>query len=58
MEDLFIEIRGIYDGWSVYVDPQGYVYNRWDRGDTWSRWAATEDWLDEHFPDRKWKPLD
>lgn len=40
-----IEIRGIYDGWSVARPPSGELVNRWPVDD--SRHAPTQKWIDE-----------
>ena len=38
-----IEIREIYDGWSVAKLPDGMLVNRWDKGTR--RYVATEQWI-------------
>ena len=42
---VFIEIRGIYDGWSVAELPDGTLINRWEP--TESRYMPTQKWIDE-----------
>jgi hypothetical protein len=39
-----IEIRGIYDGVSVWKLPDGTLVNRWPEGD--GRHAATQAWIE------------
>jgi hypothetical protein len=39
-----IEVRGIYDGWSVAQLSDGSLVNRWEPGDY--RYAATQDWIE------------
>ena len=41
-----IEIRGVYDGWSVGVLPDGTWVNRWPEGDY--RYAATQAYIEAH----------
>ena len=38
-----IEIREIYDGWSVAKLPDGTLINRWDKGTR--RYVATQQWI-------------
>ena len=38
-----IEIRKIYDGWSVAKLPDGTLVNRWDKGTR--RYVATQQWI-------------
>jgi hypothetical protein len=40
---VYIEIRGIYDGVSVYKLPDGTLVNRWEPSD-W-KYQATQDWI-------------
>ncbi|TWI04853.1 hypothetical protein IP90_00993 [Luteimonas cucumeris] len=40
---ILIEIRGIYDGWSVAKLPDGTLVNRWPEDDR--RYASTQDWI-------------
>ena len=40
---IFIEIREIYDGWSVAQLPDGTMINWWDKGTR--RYVATEQWI-------------
>ncbi len=42
---IFIEIRDIYDGWSVAQLPDGTLINRWDPEDR--RYLPTQKWIDE-----------
>lgn len=37
---LLIELRGVYDGWSIAKMKDGRLINRWDENDY--RFAATE----------------
>lgn len=41
---VLIEIRGIYDGWSVAKLPDGTLVNRWLEGT--QRHAQTQAWID------------
>ena len=38
-----IEIRGIYDDWSIAKLPDGTLVNRWDKGTP--RYLVTEKWI-------------
>jgi hypothetical protein len=40
-----IELRGVYDGWSVAILPNGTVLNRWDPIAYPRRYAATEKFI-------------
>lgn len=40
-----IEIRGIYDGWSIGVKHDGTWVNRWPEGDF--RYAPTQQYIDK-----------
>lgn len=40
---VLIEIRGIYDGWSVAKLPDGSLVNRWHPND--SRHHAVQEWI-------------
>lgn len=40
-----IEIRGIYDGWSVAKLPNGELVNRWSKDDR--RHDSTQRWIDK-----------
>lgn len=42
--DVHIEIRGIYDGWSVAKMKDGTLVNRWPEDDR--RHKPTQDWID------------
>jgi len=42
---IFVEIRGVYDGWSVAKLPSGELVNRWPEGTRLH--AATQEWIDE-----------
>lgn len=42
---MFIEIREIYDGWSVAQLPTGELINLWERTDR--RYPATARWIAE-----------
>jgi hypothetical protein len=44
-----VEIRGVYDGWSVKVLKDGTAVNRWPADDY--RHAATQKWIDEVWLD-------
>lgn len=39
-----IEIRGIYDGWSVKAMTDGTYVNRWDASDR--RFQPTQEWIE------------
>lgn len=39
-----IEIRGVYDGVSVWKLPDGTLVNRWTEGDR--RYAETQAWIE------------
>ena len=41
--ELYIEIRGIYDGWSVAKMKDGTLLNRWEPDD--SQYAAVQEWI-------------
>lgn len=41
---IYIEIRGIYDGTSVYLLPSGEYVNRWPEGDR--RHERTQRWIE------------
>lgn len=41
---LRIEVRGIYDGWSVAKLRDGTLVNRWEPGDY--RYQPTQDWIE------------
>lgn len=41
---IYIEIRGIYDGWSVAQLPDGKMVNRWPKGSV--RYNATQRWIE------------
>lgn len=41
---IYIEIRGVYDGTSVYKPPNGEYVNRWPKDD--SRYTATQEWIE------------
>lgn len=42
--DYLIEVRGIYDGWSVARMKDGTLINRWAPEDR--RHASTQEWID------------
>ena len=42
--ECLIEIRGVYDGWSVRKLADGTLINRWPEDD--SRYAPTQKWID------------
>lgn len=42
---IYIEIRSIYDGWSVAQFPDGTLHNRWKPDDD-RRFTATQAWID------------
>lgn len=42
--ECLIEIRGIYDGWSVRKLADGTLVNRWGMLDT--RYKPTQEWID------------
>lgn len=39
-----IELRHVYDGWSVAVMRDGSLRNRWEPGDR--RWNPTQQWIE------------
>ena len=41
--EYYIEVRGIYDGWSVAKMKDGSYVNRWAETDR--RYQPTEDWI-------------
>lgn len=43
--DVYIEIQGLYDGWSVAKMKDGTLINRWTKDDY--RYAATQEWIDK-----------
>ncbi len=43
-DTICIEIRGVYDGVSAYLLPDGAYVNRWKPEDG-RRYTATEDWI-------------
>lgn len=43
---LLIELRGVYDGWSVAVGEDGTMANRWHPND--SRYARTQQFIDSY----------
>jgi hypothetical protein len=47
---IFIEIRSVYDGWSVAKQPDGTLVNRWPEGDR--RHVETRVWMDQYVNDR------
>jgi hypothetical protein len=42
--EAYIEIRGIYDGWSVAKMKDGRLINRWPESDR--RYKPTQQWID------------
>lgn len=51
--EYFVEIRGVYDGWSFAVMKDGHCVNRWPVEDP--RHAATEELMREHAEWRRSK---
>lgn len=47
---MLIEIRGVYDGWSIAEMKDGTLVNRWDEDDP--RYLPTEDFMDGMEMDR------
>lgn len=43
---VLLEIRGIYDGWSAVLLPDGTVQNRWPVGDY--RHQPTQEWIERN----------
>lgn len=41
---IFIELAGVYDGWSVAQLPDGTLKNRWEFGS--KRWKETQEFID------------
>lgn len=50
-DTIFIEIREIYDGWSVAELPDGTLVNRWDKNDR--RYAPAQEWIDLQTKDKQ-----
>lgn len=46
--DVYIEIQGLYDGWSVAKMKDGSLVNRWNPDDY--RYKATQEWIDNCTP--------
>ncbi len=44
--EYLIELRGVYDGWSIGVTFEGEWVNRWPEGDY--RYAKTQEYIDHH----------
>jgi hypothetical protein len=44
--ELHIEIRGIYDGWSVAKMKDGTLVNRWPEDD--QRHKPTQEWIERY----------
>lgn len=44
--EVYIEIRGIYDGWSVAKMKDGRMLNRWPPDDR--RHKPVQEWIDRH----------
>lgn len=57
--DHLIEIRGVYDGWSIAVHRDGSLHNRWAQSDGTAipgyerRWQATEDAIAAMWAERE-----
>ena len=45
---IFIEVRGIYDGWSVAKLPDGTFVNRWKEDGR--RKERTQEWINRQTP--------
>ncbi len=45
-----IEIRGLFDGWSIAVLEDGTWKNRWNPEDYPYRHAATQEYIEKHGP--------
>lgn len=43
---LYIELQGVYDGWSVVVYEDGTMHNRWDPEDG-SRFSAAQEFIEQ-----------
>ena len=41
-----VELPWIFDGWSVRVDDNGTMHNRWNRIEYPGRWVETQQWID------------
>lgn len=41
---VYIEIQGLYDGWSVAKMKDGSLVNRWPKDDY--RYERTQEWID------------
>jgi hypothetical protein len=48
-----IEIRGVYDGWSIGITPDGEYVNRWDKDDY--RYAATQEVIERYIREERSK---
>ena len=46
--ETYIEVRGVYDGWSVAKMKDGSLVNRWDKELEYRRWNETQQWIDEN----------
>lgn len=61
--DHLIELRGVYDGWSIAVYQDGTLRNRWAEQDGSPmagyerRWRATEDAIAEMLDPSEKRPL-
>lgn len=45
----FVELQGVYDGWSIAIMKDGSKVNRWDKNINPERWKATQDVLDREI---------
>jgi len=44
--ETFIELRGVYDGWSIAKMKDGSLINRWDESDhRYKRTQRTLEWM-------------
>lgn len=53
-KEILIEIRGIYDGWSVRKLADGTLVNRWLESDR--RYKPTQEWIDRMQAEYKVPP--
>ena len=52
--DHLIELRGVYDGWSVAVLKDGTRVNRWAGTQYTHRWYVTEAFLNGEESNGRW----
>lgn len=47
-DTVLLTLRGVYDGWSIAVLPDGTKVNRWDPVKYPKRYAETQNYLNRH----------